>query len=177
MSYLLQKIPKQVLKIMEKEVFVSLYGRPFAELVNFNVQQLRYRYEKLIEVDTTIKENQMEYLMRFDSFIALFRAMFLERGTKQYTIQNYYRTIGQDNLSTKIDNYLDQQMFSWTDKTIREILKFLADKFVCHVDPISTEDLGLANYYMSHLGNPYVENNLQSIMKFLLDIVSEDYSC
>lgn len=37
MSYLLQKILKQVLKIMEKEVFVSLYGRPFAELVNFNV--------------------------------------------------------------------------------------------------------------------------------------------
>ena len=99
--------------------------------------------------------------MLFDSFLALFRALFLEKGTKQYSVQNYYRTKGEDDKAQKIDDFLDRKIFSWSDKSIREILKFIADKFICHVDPISNEDLGLANFYMSHLGNPYVNNNLK----------------
>ena len=68
---------------------------------------------------------------------------------------------------------MDSKLFSWTDKSIRVTLKFIADKFVCHIDPIDTEDLGFANFYMSHLGNPYVENNLESIMHQLFSIIND----
>jgi len=158
---------------MEEKTFMSLYQRPFAEQVAFNLEQLNYRYARLSEIDTTRKENQKEYLMLFDSFLALFRALFLEKGAKQYSVQNYYQAKGEGDKAQEIDDFLDSKIFSWSDKSTRVVLKFIADKFVCHVDPISNEDLGLANYYMSHLGNPYVDNNLQQIMESISRITCQ----
>lgn len=158
---------------MEEKTFMSLYQRPFAEQVAFNLEQLNYRFARLSEIDTTKKENQKEYLMLFDSFLVLFRALFLEKGTKQYSVQNYYRTKGEDDKAQEIDDFLDSKIFIWSDKPIREVLKFIADKFVCHVDPISNEDLGLANFYMTHLGNPYVNNNLKCIMDTISELMKK----
>lgn len=158
---------------MEEKTFMSLYQRPFAEQVAFNLEQLNYRFARLSEIDTTKKENQKEYLMLFDSFLALFRALFLEKGTKQYSVQNYYRTKGEDDKAQEIDDFLDSKIFIWSDKPIREVLKFIADKFVCHIDPISNEDLGLANFYMSHLGNLYVNNNLKCIMDTISELMKK----
>ena len=160
---------------MEEEVYKSLYERPFAQQIVFNIEQLDYRFARLSAIDLTKREKQKEYLMLFDSFLALFRALFLEKGNKQYSIQNYYRVKGQAEIAKEIDDYLDGKMFSWTDKSIREVLKFLADKFVCHIDPISRDDLGFANFYMSHLGNPYVDNNLQTIMRHISQIMNKSY--
>lgn len=158
---------------MDERTIISLYQRPFAEQVVFNIEQLDYRYIRLSQIDKTKKENQSEYLMLFDSFIVLFRALFLEKGPKQYTVQNYYRAIGEDDIANKIDDFLDSKMFSHRDESIREILKFIADKFVCHMDPITRIDLGNANFYMSHLGNPYVDNNLNDIMCTIFEIISK----
>lgn len=156
-----------------EEVYKSLYDRPFAEQIVFNIEQLNYRYKRLSSIDTTKKKYQQEYLLVFDSFLALFRALLLERGDKQYTIQNYYRIKGQPNIANKIDEYLNEKLLPWRDKSIYEVLKFIADKFVCHIDPISIEDLAMANFYMSHLSNPYVENNLHDIMQHLSQITNE----
>ena len=159
---------------MEEKIFLSLYQRPFAEQIVFNIEQLNYRYKRLSQIDTTNKENQNEYLMLFDSFLALFRALFLEKGTKQYTIQNYYREIGEDNIANEIDSFLDRKIFSWSDKSIREVLKFIADKFVCHIDPIDRDDLAYANFCMSNLGNPYFDNNLNDIMLTISKIMKKE---
>ena len=158
---------------MEEEVFKSLYVKPFAEQIAFNLEQLEYRFARLSEIDTTKKENQKEYLMLFDSFLALFRALFLEKNEKSYSMQNFYRTKGQDKIAQKIDNYLDSQMFSWSEMSIRTVLKFLADKFVCHIDPITRIDLGNANAFMNHLGNPYGKNNLHDIMDNINNMIRE----
>ncbi len=158
---------------MKEEVYKSLYERPFAEQIEFNMEQLNYRFARLSTIDLTKRENQKEYLMLFDSFLALFRALFLEKGNKQYSIQNYYKEKGQDEIAKEIDDFLDGKMFSWKDKSIRDVLKFLADKFVCHIDPISRDDLGMANYYMSHLNNSYVDNNLQNIMKHISQTINK----
>ena len=158
---------------MEEKTFISLYQRPFAEQIVFNLEQLNYRYKRLSQIDTTNKENQNEYLMLFDSFLALFRALFLEKETKQYTIQNYYREIGEENIANEIDSFLDRKIFSWSDKSIRKVLKFIADKFVCHIDPIDRDDLAYANFCMSHLGNPYFDNNLNDIMHTIFEIISK----
>ena len=159
---------------MEEKTFISLYQRPFAEQIAFNIEQLNYRYKRLSQIDTTNKENQNEYLMLFDSFLALFRALFLEKGTRQYSVQNYYREKGDTNIADEIDNFLDSKIFSWSDKSIREVLKFIADKFVCHIDPIDREDLAYANFCMSHLGNPYFDNNLNDIMHIISKIMKKE---
>lgn len=158
---------------MEENTYLSLYQKPFAEQIVFNIEQLNYRYARLSEIDTTKKENQKEYLMRFDSFLSLFRALFLEKGAKQYSVQNYYRSKGEGDKAQEIDDYLDSKIFSWSDKSIREVIKYIADKFVCHVDPISNEDLGLANFYMSHFSNPYVNNSLKDIMNTISQIMNK----
>ena len=159
---------------MEEEVYKSLYERLFAEMVTFNIEQLQYRYVRLSDIDITKKDNQKEFFMLFDSFLALFRSLFLERGYKQYSIQNYYREKGRDEIAQKIDDYLDTKMLSWKDKSIREVLKFIADKFICHVDPINREDLALADFYMNQLMNPYADNNLQTIMESITQILNND---
>lgn len=159
---------------MEEKTFMPFYQKPFAEQIVFNIEQLNYRYARLSEIDTTKKENQKEYLMRFDSFLALFRALFLEKGAKQYSIQNYYREKGKDNIAKEIDDFLNSKMFSWSDKSIREVLKFIADKFVCHIDPIEWNDLANANSCMGHLCNPYVNNNLKDIMNTISQIINNN---
>ena len=101
---------------MGEETFKSLYQGLFAEQIVFNIEQLNYRYNRLSEIDVTNKNNQKEYLMLFDSFIALFRALFLEKGKKQYSVQNYYREKGDDEIARKIDAFLDEKMFSWKNE-------------------------------------------------------------
>ena len=158
---------------MEEKTFMSLYQRPFAEQIAFNIAQLNYRYARLSEIDTTKKENQEENLMLFDSLLALFRALFLEKGAKQYSVQNYYRAKGEDDKAQEIDDFLDGKIFSWSDKSIREVLKFIADKFVCHIDPIEWDDLAYANSCMSHLSNPYVDYNLKCIIDKISEIMKK----
>jgi len=157
---------------MIEDKYISLYVKPFLQQVVFNMEQLNYRFARLSEFDTTKKENHNEYLMVFDSFIVLFRAMFLEKGTRQYSIQNFYRESGQEEVANEIDNYLDSKMFSWKDVSIRDVLKFIADKFVCHVDPIERDDLALADFYMSNLANPYANPNLRTIMEHIFRIIN-----
>ena len=131
---------------MEEKTFMSLYQRPFAEQIAFNIAQLNYRYARLSEIDTT-------------------------KGAKQYSVQNYYRAKGEDDKAQEIDDFLDGKIFSWSDKSIREVLKFIADKFVCHIDPIEWDDLAYANSCMSHLSNPYVDYNLKYIIDKIFEIM------
>lgn len=46
-------------------------------------------------------------------------------------------------------------------------------KHFCHIDPISNEDLELANFYISHLGNPYMNNNLNCIMDTIPELMKK----
>lgn len=51
---------------MEEKTFISLYQRPFAEQIVFNLEQLNYRYKRLSQIDTTnrrIKMNILCYLI------------------------------------------------------------------------------------------------------------------
>lgn len=142
-----------------------------AEQVAINIDHLNYRYSRLSAIDVTDSSNKEEFFMAFDAFLVLFRALFLENGDTQYTIQHYYRAKADDDTADKINAFLDQPVFEWSELSIRKMLKFIADKFVCHADPISTEDLGFANAYTAHLMNPYVKNNLQTILEGLNKIL------
>lgn len=152
----------------------KLLNSPFGEQFRFNMQMYQYRLERVLSIDTTIKENQMEYLMTFDAFLALFRGLFLERLENCYTVQSYFKAIGRDDISERIDSFLSEPFNEYSDVSIRKVLKFLADKFVCHLDPITFEELGLANAYMATLKNPYEKVNLQYIATELNKIMNDE---
>ena len=143
----------------------------FMDQFFFNQEQLLYRIKRAWNIDRTVKENQSEYLMVFDSALCLFRAMFLEKLSKNYTYQNYFQKIGKPEIAENINKYLDGP-FDCTGNSIRQVLKFIADKFVCHVDSITNKDLGMANAWMASLGNPYFDNNLLAIVENLNAIIS-----
>ena len=161
------------MKVNLDKVDRKLFESPFADQFAFNMQMYEYRLKRVLSIDTTIKENQMEYLMAFDAFLALFRGLFLENFKGCYTVQNYFTALGRNDIAAKIDAFLDGPFNEYSDETIRRALKFLADKFVCHLDPISSEDIGLANAYMSALKNPFIKVNLQYICGELDAIMKE----
>ena len=114
---------------VDSKLFSHLLGEQFA----FNMQMYEYRLKRVLSIDTTIKENQMEYLMTFDAFLALFRGLFLENFKGCYTVQNYFTALGREDIAAKIDAFLDGPFNEYSNETIRRALKFLADKFVCHL--------------------------------------------
>ena len=162
------------MKVNLDKVDSKLFESPFADQFAFNMKMYEYRLKRVLSIDTTKRENQMEYLMAFDAFIALFRGLFLESFKNCYTVQNYFTALGRDDIAGKINAFLDGPFNEYSNETIRKALKFLADKFVCHLDPITPEDLGLANAYMSNLKNPFVKVNLQYISSGL-DQIMNDY--
>ena len=144
---------------------ILFYEKPFAEMLSFNIDQLNYRYAILQSIEANDLQRKQEYLMVFDSFLVLFRALFLENGNKQYSVQNYFIEKGQPEKAQAINDFLDTIVFEWRcDLTIRKMLKFIADKFICHTDPISKDDLAQSNFYMSHMSNPFTKINMQVIM-------------
>lgn len=151
---------------------MEIFGTPFMQQFSFNIDLLNYRMSRLWEIDTTIKENQQEYLMVFDATLALFRAMFLEKRNDNYTFQNYFRKTGREEVAIKIDTFLDTPFASYMNVSIRTVLKFIADKFVCHVDNVENSDIGLCNAYMSNLSNPYFDNNFKHITSELNKIIN-----
>lgn len=150
----------------------EVFATPFIHLFEFNIDALNYRLNRIWEIDTFRKENQQEYLMAFDAAMALFRCMFLERGKHNYTFQNYFRLTGRAEMAQAIDDYLDSPFLSYADISIRKTLKFITDKYVCHTDNVSYEELGWANAMMSNLRNPYFENNLKNIAEKLSSIIN-----
>lgn len=137
----------------------------------FNIDLLNYKLQRLKGVNAMDKTQQFEYLTVFDSIIAQLRAMFLENRNSNFTFQRYFREINRQDIVEKINNYLDSPFDIHNSGSIRERLKFLADKFICHYDTVSQIDIGTANYICATLANPHATNNLNSILQNLKDII------
>ena len=149
----------------------GVFETPFIRQFSFYIDMLNYRANRIWEIDTFQKENQQEYLMAFDATLAIFRALFLESRRDNYTFQNFFRKTGHDDIADKIDEYLDSEFMECMNASIRTVLKFIADKFVCHVDKVDNTDVGLCNAWMSNLRNPYFPNNFKHIMEKLNTII------
>lgn len=161
---------------IDQESLKKVFDTPFSTQFIFNIEQLNYRLERLSQINPNGASNNKEYLMVFDAAIVLFRSLFLEKGDKNYTFQNYYRLIGQPEVADAIDDFLDLRFESWSEVSIRTVLKRIADKFICHVDSITLEDLGLINAAMAKLNNPTFDNNLQNIAEKLNEIIEKKNS-
>lgn len=149
----------------------EVFETPFINQFSRNIDMLNYRSSRMWEIDTFNIENQQEYLMTFDATLAIFRAMFLEKREDNYTFQNYYRKTGRPEVAEKIDAFLDTPFMECMDASIRKVLKFIADKFVCHVDKVDNTDIGLCNAWMNDLCNPYFSNNFRHVMDELNAII------
>lgn len=148
----------------------SLFQKQFF----FNATQLEYRFNILKGLNFTDKSNQSYCLMILDSFLVLFRSLFLEKGENNYTFQNFFRMKSIPDVADRIDIYLNQE-FPPFSLSRRNALKYLTDKFVCHLDSVASLDIGLANAISAFIVNPYHEYNIVQIMIDLDAIISNGY--
>jgi len=159
---------------IDPESTKKVFETPFSSQFIFNIEQLNYRLDRLSQINSSDAINNKEYLMVFDATMVLFRSMFLEKGDKNYTFQNYYRLTGRPEVANAIDEYLDSRFENWSEISIRTLLKRIVDKFVCHIDSITVEELGLINGYMAKLSSPACESNLQNIVRKLNSIIEKE---
>lgn len=164
-------LSSKINSLIDSEVFST----PFHKQFIFNIDMLNYRISRLQKIDTIDRGNQAEYLMVFDATLTLFRAMLLERQKENYTFQNYFRKTNRKDIADQIDAFLDLPFASYMDKSIRDVLKFIADKFICHVDKVEKSDIGLCNAWMSNLSNPYFDNNFKHIVNTLNGIINSAF--
>lgn len=148
-----------------------VFSSPFASRFEYNIDMLDYRLKKLMSIDTFNKDNMQEFQLTFDAAMVLFRSIFLENRKDNYTMQNYFRLTGREDTAEQLDALFNRPFVSYMDKSIRDVFKFIIDKFVCHQDNVTLEDIGLCNAWMADLNNPYFENNLRHIVNEISNII------
>lgn len=146
----------------------------FNERLAFNLDLLNYKLSCFYNIDSSDAKRQFEYLTAFDSVITHLRAMFMEKGSKNYTLQNYFIRNGKQDIAQKIDQYLDGPFDAHEPQSIRTALRFISDKFVCHFDRATSIELGKANCIMSILSSPHSFINLKKIVENLTKIITEE---
>ena len=136
---------------------------------NMHYKLLLRRYKRFTEIDD-IRNADIDVITYLDIIIVQLRAMCIEspKLKSNYTAQNLLRLMKRDDLA---------QFFSYRDNCdIREALKILADKYICHYDAIEYDGIGWAEIIEKQLRSPYDEHNLAYIMKTVIDCLGEGLS-
>lgn len=87
-----------------EDIIFQTSDTPFLEQLEFNIDQLNYRLSILESIDVTVKENQSYFLMVCDSVLVMLRALLLEKGRNNYTIQRYLKSFGLEKQLSVHDN-------------------------------------------------------------------------
>ena len=164
---------------MEDEEFIEQH-KLMEYITNFNIhfKLLLKRYKRFKEINK-IGNDDIDVTTYLDMIVVQLRAMCIEnkRYKNNYTAQNLLCKLGEEELAQDIDNMLDKKFYHGSTKVnIRDALKILADKFICHYDNFDGEKqhmLSLADVLMSRLSNPHEDVNLDYIMKVLVNCIGE----
>lgn len=159
-----------------------------------NYQLLVDRYNRFKELGNVFigerdEKRIIDRFTYFDMIIVQLRAMCIENKKSNYTLQNLLTKTGNDNLAKRIEEMLDRPFvggveYSASDNsktiplTIRNALKIVADKFVCHYDGLADNYSlysGLTLYIEVELGNPHAQINLDFIMDTISACVNEGF--
>ena len=149
------------------------------DVYSFNLDLLKYRIGRIEEIDTFDNNNKFEFFTYFDAAIVQIRAMFLEKGSKNFTFQSFLRAINRPDLVEKVEDFFDEPFdemdFQSKDdgaeyRSIRKVIKFITDKFVCHNDETTAIDQGNQNYFVAALSNKHNQRYLPRLLEDLFSI-------
>lgn len=148
---------------------------------NFDVHYalLLRRYERFKEINV-LGNFDIDIITYFDMIVVQLRALCIESNIykNNYTAQILLRKLGYSDLAKRIDHMLGESFFEEVSPpmTIRDALKLLADKFICHYDNYDAPEQG--NQYCSimieqQLKSPYMSRNLDYIMNTIISCIGE----
>ncbi len=85
------------------------------------------------------------------------------------------KKLGKPELAKQLDNMLAEDFTPdvFTNLSIKEALKLLADKVICHYDNVANENWALVDYIDKQLRNPYEKVNLDYIIGTITSCIGE----
>lgn len=138
------------------------------------------KLSKLNGLDHSIKYDLFTY---FDAAIVQIRAMLLERRTQNFTFQSFLKSINRPDLVEKIEVFFDEpfDLLGYEAKevggeyhSVRDVMKFITDKFICHNDVTDIMDQSFQDIYVRALTNPHNDRFLPKLFKDILEILESD---
>ena len=151
--------------------------QPFIKHFCMHFDLLMRRYERFTKINDP-HNTDIDVITYLDMIIVQLRAMCIESPNlkNNYTAQNLLRKVGRGDLADRIDNMLEETFYAGRDYSIRESLKRLADKLICHYDNfdgVNEFDLAISDILTNNLRNPYESKNLKYIIDILKSCVYE----
>ena len=147
-------------------------------VVHFNVHYrlLMERYEHLKRAYKP--EMTIEFGTYLDIILVQLRAMFIESSSysKNYTSQILMRKLNENGIANEIDAYLDSE-FNDTI-SIRNALKLVADKFICHNDNFEGSNLKLWKQQIQiveQMRNIHIKPNIFTIVETLGTLIEKGF--
>ena len=165
------RIINKVTKVWNMSVLEQL--GIFIENFNIHYSLLLKRYARFKEIDypQNLDVDVMTYL---DMILVQIRSFCIEKGKNNYTAQSLLKRLGREDLAERIDYMLAEKFFDYRDDlTVRNAIKTLTDRFVCHYDAFDRESEVQSELIEQQLRNPYVKHNLSYIMKILTECIGE----
>lgn len=157
----------------------------FAMKFTYNLELFKFRLNKFLDLPRPSKttEEECEWFTYYDILLVQTRAMLIEskNRTTNYTLQNFLRKLGREKDAQIIDSFLnspfDSEIKDESDNviSIRNVIKFVTDKFICHYDYTSDGDIELENKISKILTNldDYEKNNIHKILYVIIDLLKK----
>ncbi len=156
------------MNITETELKNTLETKQFAKTLSgyFDLFYRRYKhYEYLVEN----RKDPDEIWAYSDLLIVHLRALIIENESlrNNYTLQNYFTSIGREDLKNELNQYLLSPLYDEWDLTLKDFIKIQADEFICHNDNVERKnkktDRALESYfsvYLRDFNNDYCMKNI-----------------
>ena len=147
----------------------------FIDHFNIHYRLLLRRFERFMEINQVYNAD-IDLITYIDMIVVQLRAMCIEwpNKGKNYTVQNFLRKTGKNELALRIEKMLDEPFIPDSNLSIKQAIKMLADKFICHYDNFDMErkmDFALAETVLKLLRNPFYKPNLEYIVTTIIDCV------
>ena len=157
----------------------------FSIKFTYNLELFKFRLNKFLDLPrpSTTTEEECEWFTYYDILLVQTRAMLIESTsrTNNYTLQNYLKKLGREKDAQIIDNFLtspfDPDIIDelGNEISIRNVIKFVTDKFICHYDYTRDEDILLENKISKILTNldNYEKNNIHKIRCVIVELLKK----
>lgn len=131
------------------------------------------RYDKFSKLSLN---ETVDWFTYFDMIIVQLRALCVEnaRYSSNHTLQITLRKLGKDDLADRIDTFLETTLI-WDETPLKEAIKFIADKFICHYDDVDLGERALEHSLRGALSNPEGRCGLSVVIKEIVNVINEAY--
>lgn len=157
-----QMVTSEEINKIREEYYSNMNA--FEKRFYFNLELLVDRINRFKET----KINTIDYWTYYDAILSQIRALCMESPhlRNNHTLQIYLKSIGEDAIANKIDDYFQQEIIEGV--TLKEAIKMSVDKFIAHYDKVDERSIVIEHICRVKLTNENEKFYMGNIIKDLL---------